>query len=210
MRLNAATATSQRRFTTHGDALGRDGEVAGYSIAGHALTRPTRPSTIIRIERFRALISELATRDMELVAMADFLQCSLSGTRNYVAELVVATVLIAPDVEPNEAGCRNKQYRLSSDLKKVHRFLAGLAAPQKAGDGVTQFDRRPHRSLADARYLHVLTAGAASIHEAAELRARRDPLVEALFGEASSASDCKPPVCSQSALNMLRRIKDVE
>jgi hypothetical protein len=173
MGLNSASAPSTRPSR-------RDKPMAGYSIAGHAVERRARPSTILRIERLRALIAELSTRQMDLTQIAGFLRCSPSGTRNYVSELVDATVLIAPDAE----AVRNKLYRLSTDLQKIHRFLAGIAA-QEVSRGSARIDRRSHSSLADARYLHVLTAGAVSIREAEQLGARRDPLVEALFGQAA-------------------------
>ena len=174
MGLNSASAPSARPPR-------RENQMAGYSISGHAMERPARPSTILRIERLRALIAELSTREMDLTEIAGFLRCSPSGTRNYVSELVDATVLIAPDVD---ASHRNKLSRLSPDLQKIHRFLAGIAAQEVSG-GPVRIDRRSHSSLADARYLHVLTAGAVSIREAEQLGARRDPLVEALFGQAS-------------------------
>lgn len=145
---------------------------------------PLRPSSARRLRNLRALVREFSGRDIGYVGAALFLDCSLSAARNYVAELLDASVVVSHPVR-QAAGCVDRTlYRLSADPRTVHEFLAGLARSQGADGmperhGAASMETPPDPACVNRTWRTAdfsLGIGSAP--------ARRDPLVAALFGAA--------------------------
>jgi hypothetical protein len=153
---------------------------------GHLIL--TRPSTMLRTERLRGLIVELVARHMDIAEMSKFLACSQSAVRNYVHELTDAAVVVAPDGVRSMNGRLDKRYRLSMDRQSVERFLNGLSENVRDRRISTRRKAQVPMSLAQARYFHICLHDSGGGGEHANAKARRDPLVAALFGAAGMHS----------------------
>lgn len=133
-----------------------------------------RPSSARRLANLRSLVVAFAARDIGRAGVAALLGCSLSASRNYLAELLDAGVVLSHAVRQSD-GCGDRTlYRLSADPLAVHDFLAGLAEPDGTAGPNLADPQHVRRMWRDADFF--LTAGHAP--------ARRDPLVAALFGAA--------------------------
>ncbi|MDL2354074.1 MAG: hypothetical protein QFF03_02325 [Pseudomonadota bacterium] len=133
-----------------------------------------RPSSARRLVNLRSLVAAFAGRDIGRSGVAALLGCSLSASRNYLAELLDAGVVHSQPVRQSDGGGDRIQYRLSADPRAVRDFLASLAVPDGAADCRAADPARIQRMWRDADFF--LAAGHAP--------ARRDPLVAALFGAA--------------------------
>lgn len=142
-----------------------------------------RPSSARRLRNLRALVSEFSGRDIGCAGVALFLGCSLSAARNYVAELLDASVVASHSVR-QARGCVDRTlYRLTADPLAVHQFLAGLArshdehaiAPARGATASNNMAPNPE-------YIHRTWRTADFTLGAGQGPARRDPLVAALFG----------------------------
>jgi hypothetical protein len=143
---------------------------------------PVRQSTIVRQRRLHALIGQLAARDLDIPAVASFLDCSHSAARTYLHDLLDAGVVFRQS--PSER-CK---YHLTRDAAQVQSFLAGLALPRrptltranKPANGTRSFGARHFHIIDDDCYLGV---------DASQVPIRRDPLVAALFGKESRCNE---------------------
>lgn len=177
---DAAPATSPEPVAARGC------ETVGKNDACDAIDPvPVRPSTTRRHLRLRALIGELSARDMHTAAVAVFLECSHTAARNYLNELLEASVISwrrSPDPSMRSG------YRLNGDTGLVQNFLAGLTLPRianmkresKPATEAQSFGPRHFHIIADDRFLGV---------RATHVLVRRDPLVAALFGNESQRKD---------------------
>lgn len=143
-----------------------------------------RLSTLRRTERLLALLAELSIRDMDLLAMSFLLNCSQSAVRNYTFELLSAGVIVAFPSKRTSAG-GSKDYRLSADTRIVENFLSNLGEPRRGDIISAKHSRQLHKTLADARYFHIMWNDMNGSFEVNGAHARRDPLVAALFGVAN-------------------------
>jgi hypothetical protein len=139
-----------------------------------------RPSTLLRIERLGALVAAFSARDLGPAGIATLLRCSGSSARNYVAELLDAGVVKPMPGDRAEGSVDKNVYRLNPNRRLVDAFLASLAAhgPDPL-TRATQITGRNHRHRGASALDPVAACGNRS---AAEMVARRDPLVTALFG----------------------------
>lgn len=133
-----------------------------------------RPSTLLRIERLNTLVAALSVRDLGHAGVATLLRCSASSARNYVFELMDAGVIGLLRNGPVADGCSDKSvYRLNPNKRLVVAFQATLVAPEQRASTRANLVRRDH----DGDF--GCSEAAVSV---ANMVARRDPLVTALFG----------------------------
>ena len=145
---------------------------------------PLRPSSARRLRNLRALVREFSGRDIGCTGAALFLDCSLSAARNYVAELLDASVVASHPVR-QAAGCVDRTlYRLSADPLTVHRFLAGLARSHCADETPERRGAASMETPPDPACVHRIWRTADFSVGISSAPARRDPLVAALFGAA--------------------------
>lgn len=145
-------------------------------------TAHLRPSTARRIERLRALVSELRVRDMGLVAIAAFLECSASAARNYVFELLDAGVVRSPPIK-RPAGCVERTvYRLNTETLLLREFDAGKETCKST---LAARGAQEHRAAVSADLLLNIRDGSNPSFGVGRVPPRRDPLVTALFGAPS-------------------------
>lgn len=142
-----------------------------HTAAGSPASDPApllRPSSTRRLRNLRALVAEFSGRDIGCAGVALFLDCSLSAARNYVSELLDASVVALHPVR-QAAGCIDRRlYKLTVDPLAVHAYLAALASSHGVEVGEWEAGRMERGwSAAD------FPLGAPP---------RRDPLVAALFG----------------------------
>jgi hypothetical protein len=143
-----------------------------------------RPSTIRRIEKLRALVTALAARDMGYVSVAALLECSPTSSRQYLAQLADAGVVsYRPGRRPGSTG--GGSYRLNADPRAARVFLSTLTAADVPATKLRRTIRPRYAGIPGGRYVHVMD-GDSLPRSTDEGRARRDPLVAALFGEAAS------------------------
>jgi hypothetical protein len=143
-----------------------------------------RPATVRRFQRFHALVAELATRDMDTIAVASFLQCSPTAARKYLNDLLEASV-IKPrrSVLRGDSRMRNC-YQLTADLWLAQNILRDIHESQ-CGEAI--FTRRNMRTNAasgnQTRHFHIMADDCHARVSASHVAVRRDPLVAALFGD---------------------------
>jgi hypothetical protein len=90
-----------------------------------------RPSSVKREEKLKALVGELARRDMDHVAVAAFLQCGQSSALIYLKELLCAGVVAR---RPPGAGTDpGVHYRIVPDQHTVAAFLRSELPPSNCG-----------------------------------------------------------------------------
>ena len=143
-----------------------------------------RPSSARRLTNLRALVAEFAERDIGCAGVALFLDCSLSAARNYIAELLDAGV-VASRPDRQAAGCVDRTlYRQAVDPLAVHQFLAGLARSHGANGMATPGGVPEPETPPDPERIRRVWRDADYSFGAGSSRARRDPLVAALFGAA--------------------------
>jgi hypothetical protein len=135
-----------------------------------------RPSSARRLGNMRALVAELAARDIGCAGVAVFLGCSSTTARSYLAELLDAGLVSVLPASQGQSRVVRTLYRRTADPLAVHRFLAALAGPQEAAEHA-EAQTRPDAERIHRKWL----AADASLH-AGHAPARRDPLVAALFG----------------------------
>lgn len=82
-----------------------------------------RPSTQLRAVRLHQLIHALSARDLGNLDAATLLNCSASGARNYLLELLDAGVVTATSYSGAGPGAEKIVYCLNADQAIVHRFL---------------------------------------------------------------------------------------
>jgi hypothetical protein len=147
--------------------------------AAHDQAPAMRPSSARRLCIMRALVAELAGRDIGHAGVALFLGCSLSAARNYVSELLDAGVVAAHPAR-KDAGCMDRKlYRLTVDPLAVHKYLAALAR-SNGGRGVAGWgEGEAEDTIPDVERIR-RSWSVADFSLGAP--ARRDPLVAALFG----------------------------
>ena len=139
-----------------------------------------RPSTGRRLDKLQALLAELSRRDLDVAAAASFLRCSHSTARSCLYELRAADVacqLPPPQAEQHDCLC----FRATSDPTQIGYFLEQLEAARQ-GDTVT-VRKAPTRALrSGGSSFHILGDDAKFALRLSRAKARRDPLVTALFG----------------------------
>jgi hypothetical protein len=121
---------------------------------------------------------------MDLPAMSFLLDCSQSAVRNYIFELLSARVIVGPLSAPPCAAGR-KNYRLSGDELIVENFRSKLGELGRRDIMSAKHARKLHKTLADARYVHIMWDDMNGFFDVNGAHVRRDPLVAALFGEAN-------------------------
>jgi hypothetical protein len=151
----------------------------------------SRPSTVVRNARLGALIAALSARKMTLAEMALLLQCSQSAVRQYVRELSRADVVLLANKQKAGAGGCGKSYSLNNDPSTVNRFLDSLTEPPDGRARVAGRSPRLPASLASPRYVHEVFEKLSG-RDVDEVRARRDPLVAALFGASTGVGQEAP------------------
>jgi hypothetical protein len=139
-----------------------------------------RPSTLLRIARLDALVAAFSARDLGPAGIATLLRCSGSCARNYVTELVDAGMIKPMPAGLADRGVDKNVYRLTSNRRLVDAFLASLeacraAAPACAPQVADQVDGHYGANTPGRFADRANRAGANMV-------ARRDPLVAALFG----------------------------
>ncbi|MFS2136240.1 hypothetical protein [Duganella sp. Dugasp56] len=152
--------------------------------AGLEATTPSaaRPSTGRRLDKLQALLAELSRRDLDVAAAASFLRCSPSTARSCLYELRAAEVacqLPSTQVAQHDCLC----FRATSDPTQIGYFLELLEAA-RLGDTVT-VRKAPSRALrSGGSSFHILGDDVKFALRLSRAKARRDPLVAALFGGA--------------------------
>jgi hypothetical protein len=146
-----------------------------------------RRSTMRRQQRLQVLIGELAARGMDAADVAALLACSPTAARNYLNELLEASVIEFRRAARSADTGQRSGYFLTGDAALVSSFLADLDAlhsravrlkrGSKPATEARSFGTRHFHIIADDRFLGV---------SAIEVAVRRDPLVAALFGKESS------------------------
>ena len=131
-----------------------------------------------KVSRIRQLVSALEAGAMAPAAAAELLGISYSAARNYMGTLVEAG---AASHHPD----RRSHVRLHPDRAVVTRFLDSLV--EEGGEQRVTLRRSSSRHCVNPgkSYLHVLADDVRFPLVLAQLPARRDPLVAALFGACS-------------------------
>ncbi len=158
----------------------------GATEAGVA-SAPVRRSTLRRIEKLKALVGELAVRELDVHAAARFLQCSPSSARNYILELCGAAIAMPPFGTPGDCAADGQAYHLNAlvDGEQIHHFLEQLAAPRICGAARSK-GGRPAGVRCGGRYFHIMGDDTKFALQPGIAPTRRDPLVAALFGMAAT------------------------
>ncbi len=147
---------------------------------------PVRRSTLRRIEKLKALLGELAVRELDVHAAACFLQCSSSSARNYMLELCGAAIALPPMGAMGDCAADGQTYHLNALLggEQIHHFLEQLAAPRLCGAARSK-GIRSASVRCGGRYFHIMADDTSFALQPRITPLRRDPLVAALFGMAA-------------------------
>ncbi len=139
-----------------------------------------RPSTGRRLDKLQSLLDELCRRDLDVTAAASFLLCSPSTARNYLCQLRAAGV--ACQLPPVQADRHDGLcFRATSDRAQIGYFLEQLETARR-GDTVT-IRKPPSGALrVGGVSFHILEDDVKFALRLSRTKARRDPLVAALFG----------------------------
>jgi hypothetical protein len=131
-----------------------------------------------KISKIRQLVSALEAGAMGPAAAAELLDISYSTTQNYL-EMLVEAGAVTHHQE------RRSHVRLHHDWTVVKRFLDSLE--EEGEEHRVTLRRSPSRHCVNPgkSYLHVLADDVRFPLMLAQLPARRDPLVAALFGACS-------------------------
>jgi hypothetical protein len=162
------------------EGAGGIGQVEARAIAATT----TRPSTVRRLQRLNALIDELSARDMDAAAVALFLDCSATSARNYLNDLLEASVIRSRRTALSGDCYMRNGYHLNGDPRMARHFLAGCRESQ-CGDPILKRGRKQSNAARTygTRHFHIMADDCCAGVRATRVEVRRDPLVAALFGE---------------------------
>lgn len=137
-----------------------------------------RATTLRRRVTIRALIAELALRDMNHWAVADFLNCSCSTARTYMKELLEAGVVKLPQRGAGKFILDRAPYSLSGAAEAIEQFLDSLTDAESVSTDYS----KGFNGLLNGQRVHIPSGDPGFPTRLERPRARRDPLVTALFG----------------------------
>jgi hypothetical protein len=139
-----------------------------------------RPSTLRRISQLNTLVAVLSVRALPQAAIANLLECSASGARNYLRELIAAGLVDTVAHGHLDGRMYKSLYRIRQDAGRVDAPRFGLADTGECHPTPTTGSQ-----VTGALFRHgACRARAVSPLSSSDSGAvSRDPLVSALFGK---------------------------
>lgn len=145
------------------------------AVARHASTPTAR-----RNAKLVALLAELAVRDMNHEAVAGLLACSMATARIYMNDLLDAALVSSLPLEQGQACANRASYRMVADQRTIDAFVDEQLARE------TDLPPRGQARHVNRAGLHIHTLfGDVRSLAPGHGKVQRDPLVAALFGDAS-------------------------
>lgn len=150
--------------------------------AGTAAIRPS-PASLRRRSKFQLLVAEFALRDLDAVAVAEFLDCSTTAAHQFVNILLGAAVIEPYRASKATGSFMRRGYRLNSNAAVISGFWPTWRRRSSAASFRNTARSRPNRPISRiACHFHLLVGERNEGVLAHRKPVQRDPLVAALFG----------------------------